>query len=218
MEKKIVEEKKEEQTKEKKEDEEIKKEDRSTKNFLIAAGFLILLTIIFFVTRQVAHEPKYETMTYNGFKFVKIGPLWYFQWQEDSQLYNVPLRYNPKEVVDVPVTGVYDERFQQSDIYLTFDPAESGLSYIALSASELSISLSTVMGINIIAACTSNTTEACWDRPIITCDNTDKAIIYLREAPEAKIVLAGNCVVVQGKDIELLRAVDKLLYLWYKII
>ncbi len=194
------------------------KKDESTKNFLIAVGFILLLAIVFFVTRTITNEPGYETMTYNNFEFTKIGPLWYFQWQQDEQLYTVPLRYNPEEVLDVPITGMFDERFQQENIYLTHDPAEFGLTYIALGASELSLSLATVMGINISAACTANVTEACFDGPIITCDNTNEAVIYIREVPESKIVFVGNCAIIQGQGIELLKAVDKLLYMWYGVI
>jgi len=186
--------------------------------FLIALAVLLLLAVVFFATRKISNAPHYETMAYNGFEFTKLGPLWYFQWQQGDKLYNVPLRYNPKEVLDVPLVGTYDERFQQQDIYITHDPAETGLTYVALGTSELSISLANVMKANLIASCSANTTEACWDRPIVTCDDKDKAVIYIRKSPETKIIFAGNCAVIEGDGVDLLRAVDKLLYMWYKVI
>jgi hypothetical protein len=52
----------------------------------------------------------------------------------------------------------------------------------------------------------------------VTCDDKDKAVIQIVAEEPTQIVMEDNCITLQGKEFELLKAVDKLLYLWYKII
>ena len=68
-----------------------------------------------------------------------------------------------------------------------------------------------------IAACDKNETEACATRPIITCDNTDRAVLYLQQEPETKVIFDNNCIIVQGIGAEIVRAVDRLLLKLYGI-
>jgi len=69
-----------------------------------------------------------------------------------------------------------------------------------------------------IAACDKNGTLACRGRPIITCDNTDDLVLYVKEANISKVYYDDNCIVVEGSGFELVKGVDRILYDLYDII
>ncbi|MBI4439022.1 hypothetical protein HY640_03775 [Candidatus Woesearchaeota archaeon] len=193
--------------------------DSSTKHFLMLAAAVIILTIVVLSFRLLAPQPGPETVTYNGFKFENYAGLWNTQWEKDRQLYNLRLHYNPLQVENITVSGD-DEWFATEQTYITFDPAESGLEYTALSATELSLSLVNTFDVAPVAACTSNTTEACSERPIITCreSNSNLSVIYIKTDDKPGIELRGNCATVKGRGEDLIRAAEKAIYQWYGII
>ncbi len=191
------------------------------KHFVIALCILIIVVGAFFASQHFMKkgpETKYEVVTYNGFQFVKIADLWHFNWEKDGQTYVVALQYHPQQVEDVPIYGETDERFRQQHIYITHNPAESGLSYVALATTELTASLVGTQNLEIEGACAENKTADCAAAPIINCDNTNSSVIYIKEADETRVDLNGNCMTIQGKEMELLRATEKVLYIWYNII
>jgi hypothetical protein len=142
---------------------------------------------------------------------------WFTRWQKGNNVYQIPLRFNPKQLENVTIVGELDKSFDPSKLYVTFDPRAESLSYVALAAAELSVNLATALDTIPIAACAYNVTEACYTRPIVSCQDTDKAVIFLREADETRVILEGNCMVIQGKAMELLKAVDRVLYIWYGV-
>ena len=73
------------------------------------------------------------------------------------------------------------------------------------------------LNISVIAACTKNETDACIDRPIVTCDDPEKSVIYLASKPPTQVVLDSNCVELWGHEFDLLKSVDRLLFRWYEI-
>jgi len=198
------------------------KQEGSDKLFYYIAAGLILGIIIY--SALMYFSPKVqepEKITYNGFTFVKQSGLWYTNWQRGNELFIVSLRYNPEETEQVKILGRLDENstFNNRDvIYITFDPVGNDLTHIALAATELGLNLKRALNVNVKAACIVNETLACKDRPIITCENSDKAVIFLKEDPEEKMILTDNCMTLQGSGMELLRVVDRILYTWYKII
>ena len=204
------------------EKEEIVKPDtkKDTKKLVIVILFIISLFAVFFVAKYIfSSKLNYPSYTYNGFTFVKIQGLWHTNWQRGNELFSVHLRYGPKESEDVLIFSKEENEIFNvtDDLYITFDPGLN-LKYVALAASELSLNLFRVFNITPIAACTQNLTTSCHDRPIITCDNTDEAVIYLKEASPTKIILESNCVTIQGEGEELVRAADKVVWIQYGII
>lgn len=183
---------------------------------LVVTVLIIAAIFAFFIqTRENENE-----LTYNNFEFINVGSFWQTKWERDGQLYVIDFRYNPEQVEDVPIEGTTDIRFQLESVYLTIDPSEErdrDTAYLAIAAVELGRKLVTPFERQIITACTVNETIACWDRPIVTCDNTNKTVIYLKQANETKIILDGNCVTIQGKGQEIVRAVDKALFQWLGI-
>jgi len=189
-------------------------------------AFIIVLVIlaaivggIFLIGKYKTPASPYETLYYNNFEFQKIENVWYTHIQRDEQLYNVGLRYNPKEVETVPIRGRLNETFKQQPYYVTFDPDEnaSNFKYLALGVAEFGLNVVRGLGGEIVSACTKNFTDACADRPIVTCDNDDLAVVHLRTRNETRVRLEGNCLILEGTDLELIKAIDRVLYHFYKI-
>jgi len=188
--------------------------------YLVIAVFLVSILVYAGIMYFSPKEPAPERITYNEFTFVKQGGLWYTNWQKEDKVFILSLRYNPKEAEQVSILGRIDKNstFDNRDvIYITFDPLGNDLSHIALAATELSLNLKRALDVNVKAACIVNETLACKDRPIITCDDTDKAVIFLKEDPESDMILTDNCVTLQGDGMEIMRVVDRILYIWYGI-
>lgn len=192
---------------------------KDTKKLIIAVLVLVGLFAIFFVSKYIFSMGKiYPSYTYNEFEFVKMQGLWHTQWQRGDEIFSLHLRYGPRESEEIPIFSQENETFKVTNkLYITFDPG-IGLKYVALAAAELSLNLFKVFNMTPIAACTKNLTTACHERPIITCDNTDEAVIYLKESSPAKITLKSNCIIIQGKGEELVKAADKVIWIQYGII
>ena len=198
--------------------------ENSEKIFIIGLVSVILIIAVivgvFFYAKN-NYTPAYETYTSeNQFVFTKMAGLWNTQWQRGDNLYNIHFHFNPAEAESVPIidTGFNLTKFNEGPVYLTFDPKEYGMAYITVAAGELSFNLVRALNVNVLAACTENLT-GCYDRQIKTCASND-SVIYLREANETKILLGGaegKCMIIQGSQMELVRAVDKLLFMWFKI-
>lgn len=165
-----------------------------------------------------------DSYIFRDIEFKYISGLWYFTLHSDvtGRDYNIPLHFGPREVIDVPLTGKLNENFtNDSHVYITFKP-EQGFtqrqSFIALASAELSLNLKQAINRKLTPACAENLTAACLDRPIITCNNTNRAVIFLKYSNETKVELKGNCIIVQGKEKDLTKAVDRLLLFWYGIL
>jgi len=182
---------------------------------------ILLITVPIIKNKFFPKEEKLPTMTYNGFEFTKKGDiLWYTQYERNKQLYNLQFHFNPKEVEGIPLSGELYENFSDTGIvYIAFDPDEGpDLRYVTVTAGELGLNLANAMNYELIAACTRNETAGCKDQPIVTCDDSDKSVIYLKMEQESSIEFKGNCIVVKGNQTGLLKSADNLLYRWYKII
>jgi len=232
---KISEEKSEESSEEVSAD---NKEDspRETKTLLIAILVVIVFFIVFFLARNML-SPTGEVVTiddlhnqniegdetvfnylYNGYSFVFTNGLWNTQVQSpvDETLFDIPLHYGPKDLEDISVVGSLDIGFYKPNVYVAFDPLSEDMQYVALSAAELSLNLIKGLGVVPTAACAQNETEACEDRPIITCDG-DEAVVYIKKAEDTLVSLEGDCVVIQGDGENIIRATDRFLYMQYNI-
>ncbi|MFH1053942.1 MAG: hypothetical protein V1740_06005 [Candidatus Woesearchaeota archaeon] len=187
---------------------------------VVIMAFIIFIGGSYFYNKYyTVPEPIVETITYNGFEFVYYEDLWHFQWQRENDLFNVHLRFNPKEVEDVPVEIKNPfNNLSTETVYLAFDPLGNNTEYMVLATGELGLSLKKVFGKNPNGTCTRNETEACNDRPAINCDNTNQSVIILEEKGDSKVTVDDNCLIISGERIELLRAVDRVLYEWYGIL
>ena len=217
----------------------------STSAFFIGLGiFILVLLAIFLIPRFFDQDPQtltelhQETLeedldeedryTYNGYSFVYYDGLWYTQiYNSLSQdLYDVPLHYGPKNLTDIIITGDVAPFFnavQTSTIsntsfryYLTFNPTDENLGYVALASGELSQNLVTTFNIAPVSACTLEDAQ-CASVPLVTCDSTTEPVIYIKSGTPTLIYANGNCITIQGEEAELVRAVDRFLYKLYNI-
>lgn len=162
-----------------------------------------------------------EGYVYEGYSFVFSNGLWYTQVQNiaGTSVFDIPLHYGPEALKDIPIEGYFNSTIFNSnkEIYITFDPLGSTLNYVALAVGEFDRNIITAFNKAPIAACDKNETAACSDRPIITCDNTQKPVLYLKQEPETKLIFKDNCMIVQGIGPDIVRATDRLLLQLYGI-
>ena|SRR3989344_5347666 len=158
---------------------------------------------------------------YNQYSFVKLDDLWYTQVQNTggTEIYSIPLHYGPKELGDVPAAGrLNDSVFNdETNYFITFDPLSANLQYTALAVGEFDQNILKTLGKIPVAACAQNETASCQTRPIITCDNTAMPVVYFKQKSPTQVIYDGNCIVVQGEGLEIVRATDRLLLGFYQI-
>jgi hypothetical protein len=169
------------------------------------------------IAKTLRGEENPETnYKYNGFVFVKVGPLWYTKWQYKEYQLNIPLHYGPLELEDVKAEGKLDERFNTGQYYITFDPNGTDFAYVAVAAGEVGRNLVEGLGAKISSACLTNHT-VCEGKPIITCENTNSSVIYIKESEDPKLVMKGNCLIIQGKGGELVKVADRVILQIYGV-
>ena len=191
----------------------------------IFIGILIVLLMGAFLFGQWFKQktiPAPEQKTYNNFVFTKQGDTWTTTWQHDRNTYLLQMRYFPQDIELVPLTGTINTTtWNQKNITITFDPnILENYKYVALAAGELGLSLKRAMGRNPTFTCTTNQTtqDACLEVQPATCNSTTQPVILLNPQGPAEITFNQNCITLSGTDLELLRAADKLLYMWYGIV
>ncbi|MFH0868564.1 MAG: hypothetical protein V1831_04595 [Candidatus Woesearchaeota archaeon] len=159
---------------------------------------------------------------YSGYSFVRFDNSWYTQLMSPggSRFYNIQFRYGPKEVESVNIGGLLDTKLFNSaeDYYVTFNPKGNEFSYVAAAIGDFNQHMTSVFFKKPIAACDRNETKICKDRPIITCENTDKVVLYVKEANITRVYYNNNCIVIEGSGFELVKGVDRVLFDFYKIL
>jgi hypothetical protein len=181
----------------------------------------LVFLIFFYAGKALYKPPKPPVVAYNQFVFENYEGTWYTHWQSGKNLYNVAFRYNPYETEGVPIRGteLNDSFNDRPDIYITFDPAanKTQLKYVALAVAELGLSIHGPLQRNVITACDKNVSEACSDRPIVTCKNDNLSVIYLVGEGDTAVGVENSCVILRGDELNLIRAADRFLYQWYGI-
>ncbi|MBL7054380.1 hypothetical protein ISS05_01330 [Candidatus Woesearchaeota archaeon] len=237
--KKEIEEELEEELKESPEEKKEAKSKGSDKILLIGIGLVILLFVaILFIPRLMKEPPKtiedWHLLNIQGklkpeqgymykdaYSFINLDGFWYTQLTSPSgkRLYNMALRYSPSDLEDIHVLGYLNTDIfnNATDYYVTFNPAGSDFSHVALAISDFNQHMINVFAKKPIAACDKNETEVCEGRPIITCNNTNKITLYIKEANKSLVKYDGNCVTVEGNGFDLVKGVDRVLYNLYGI-
>ncbi len=155
---------------------------------------------------------------YNGFSFVKVDGLWWTEVNIANQRVKIPLHFGPKDVDNITTSGKLSESFSKSNqIYVSIDPEVISGHYV-IAMKELSSNMAQGLGRNSVGACSKNA-SGCEDREILNCENPNgKSVVELVESDETSIEFSGTCIKVQGQDYEIIKAANKLLYMWYGII
>ncbi len=202
---------------------------------LIVLAFIIVFGLMYFIkgqpkTLDELHElnlkgklkPE-QGYVYNGaYSFVKYDELWYTQLMSPggTRFYNIQFRYGPKDVEDIRIEGFLDKELlnNATEYYVTFNPTGNDFSHVAVAVGDFNTHMTNIFFKQPIAACDKNETFACKDRPVITCNNTDKIVLYVKEANQTKVYYDYNCIVVEGQGFDLVKGVDRVLYDFYEII
>jgi hypothetical protein len=160
-----------------------------------------------------------EGYMYNGFSFVKVDGLWWTEVQRYNTLVKIPLHFAPKELEYLEIEGKASLDFDKfTDIYIAIDPEVSN-KYYGLAIAEFSMNIAKGINRNPIGACTKES-EDCFDRPIVSCgDSNGRPIVELvrDNSTKTSIKADGVCIKITGSEIDLVHAIDRLLYKWYGV-
>ncbi len=171
------------------------------------------------LAQELGDEKGY---VYNGFSFVKADGLWWTQvnLKSGGKTVKIPLRYGPKEVEDIKISGSFDSQAFNlgSDLYVSLADPTAVNKYYNLAMTELRVNLLKGLERPTIGACTQNASE-CENWAIINCSTAKgKPVIVLDLTNESQgITLAGSCVTIAGEDDQILKGVDRILYQWYGV-
>lgn len=219
---------------------------KSDKTLIIGVVIIVLLFAVIFGLRYINQEqpetiddlhelnlkgklkPEQGYLYKDVYSFVKFDDLWYTQFKspKGTRLYNIQFRYGPREVENINIGGSLNTELLNSatDYYVTFnpigdyDPDGDTFKYVVLAVADFNQNMINLFFKKPIAACDKNETKVCIGRPIITCDNTDGVVLYIKEANNTKVYYDDNCIVVEGSGFELVKGVDRILYEFYGII
>ena len=230
---------KKKEVKEKKKEEVMEEKRISDKILVIIALVIIFIIASIFAMRFFLKDKGPKTIddlhklnlegklneeqgyVHSGYSFVKFDDMWYTKMMSPMRTreYNVNFRYGPKEVQDIPIYGFLNGTLfnEARDYYVTFNPVGENLQYVALAVNDFNQQMINIFFKTPIPACDRNETEACASIPIINCTNTDKIVFYVKRANETAVRMDLNCIIIEGIDFELIRAVDRLLYSFYEI-
>ena len=196
---------------------------------VIGVVLLLIIGIVFYFMTHKDNgdeKPAADRFTYvTGFDFVKVNSYWVTRIQSGNLTYDIPLRYNPYEVENITAEGDFKKyaaayrKYGYS--YLTLDDwDEGGGGYLTMSVNEVSKIFAKVFGNKVIAACTTaNMTGSCETFNFTTkrCNSTKEPVVYIKLDNETKISGINNCIIIQGNGEDLMRATDKLFYIWFGV-
>ena len=129
------------------------------------------------------------------------------------------MRYSPNDLKDIVIEGSLDESLFNNlgEFYVTFNPTGKEFSYVGLAVADFNTHMSKVFEKKPIAACDRNETEPCKTRPIVTCEDSGKLVLYIKESERFRAYYNSNCIVVEGSGFDLVKGVDRILYNLYSI-
>lgn len=219
--------------------EDLDKKKTSDKALIIAIAAIVIILAIIITSNIFRKEEAPKTIddlhelnlkgklkpdegyVYEGYSFVFANGLWYTQVQNiaGTSIFDIPLHYGPEALKDIKIEGNFNSTIFNSnkEIYITFDPLGQNLNYVALAVGEFDQTIIQAFNKAPVAACDKNETAACQDRPIITCENTNKPVLYLKQEIETKVIFKDNCMIVQGTGPDIVRATNRLLLSLYGI-
>lgn len=233
----------EDKTEKKEPEEEEKIPIKSEKMLFVLVGIVVLIIAGFFVYNYITQQqapktiddlhllnlegklPEDQGFVYDGVhSFVKQDDVWYTLLSSDTGLteFNLNFRYSPLEVEDIPIEGVLDiQRFNDAENYsVTFNPLGEDLSHIRLARFDFDTQMLKVFDKIPMSACdrnASNQTAACAEVPIMTCDNEESMVMHYKEAPDLRIEYDDNCIIIEGREFDFIKGVDRVLYNLYGI-
>ena len=211
---------------------------KSSEKTLIIGIAVIILLLVSIITYSIFSKPQPKTLeelhilnlkgklkpeqgyVYKGvYSFVNFDNLWYTQLKspKGTKEYSMALRYSPKDLKDIIIEGNINAKFlnEQNEFYVAFNPTGKELAYVGVAVADFDTHMSKVFEKKPISACDRNETEPCKTKPIVTCEDFDKLVIYIKESDRFRAYYNNNCIVVEGKGFDLVKGVDRILYNLY---
>ncbi len=177
---------------------------QNKKILTVLIGLFIISIMVFSVLNFGLDTSGQEEVEYKGLRFIKINQGWQTYTEDETK---IVVLGDPRDLETVSFDAVslsFLQSIQIEKIYLSFNPEQdvSG----ALYDFQMNIPLSA----GLVAACYEES-EACAEMPIKTCSDArvSSAVIVFREANETSVVLEGNCLTIEGKN--LLSITDKVI-------
>ena len=166
--------------------------------------------------------------SYNNFEFDFVDGLWQSTVQNPRTKgdVNIQLHHGPRDLLDIPRNPdiadfvrymfLFQNALNQSGVtYVLYAPDAKGVMGVAF----LQVYNNLIQGMSMSAypAFSNNNTDVT-DVPVLSCDDSEAPIIWLRhESPTQIIYREPNCLIVQGEDKELWKAENLLLYIFYGV-
>lgn len=216
------------------------KPKKSSEKTLIISIVVIVLLFISIIAYSILNKPQPKTLedlhvlnlqgklrssqgyVYKGvYSFVTLDNLWYSQLAspKGTKIYSLAMRYSPRDLKEIAIEGNLDTEFfnNQSEFFVTFNPTGKDFSSVGLAVADFNTHMSKVFEKKPIGACDRNETETCKTRPIVTCEDADKLVLYVKESERFRTYYNNNCIVVEGNGLDLVKGVDRVLYNLYNV-
>lgn len=172
---------------------------RRTLTYLIG-GFIVLIMVA--SALNMWGGEKEETYDYHGLKFVKTEQGFWVAYKGNQKII---LNYNPEELekIDIP-ENVHMMSYSQK-IYVSTDDIKANARAMNYFKEKIGITSSKPY------ACTTDM-PGCEDLPLKNCDDAtqSQAVVVFKKAEETKVSYKANCLTMEGKSEDLIKAVDKL--------
>lgn len=166
-------------------------------------------------------KPEQGYVYKGAYSFINFDNLWYTELKspKGARIYSLALRYSPRDLKDIAIEGSLNTKLfnEKNEFFVTFNPTGKDFSYVALAVADFNTHMSKVFEKNPIAACDRNETDPCKAIPIVTCEDADKLVLYIKEANRFRAYYNDNCIVVEGNGLDLVKGVDRVLYNLYNI-
>ena len=159
-------------------------------------AFIMITSVIGFIWSSGSGEETYEVIEYNGYEFKNINGRYLVEVNSNEYVFD----NSPYDLEDLDA----DFSLESDKYYLLFNPSErdNNIDYFM---QKLYLTLS-YQGINVQLACDRE--EGCDPSlPIKSCDDYS---FYLKKSENTKIYKENNCVVLEGDNVGLNMAVDKV--------
>ena len=181
-------------------------------------AFLMVFSIMGYALLSGTRQEQSQEI-YNGHEFKQTAEGWQTQISIENQAFTLTTAYLPKEVENISMKGTpLLSAFKFKTIYI-----------IANSISERQAASSFYINLEKIAlrmqlACSEQESESdfCVENnlPIKSCDDASNTvtIIEIKETNQTSITYKNNCIIIEGKGSELVKASEKSLFVVFGII
>ncbi len=200
------------------------KEGKKKKNQMIIGlfiAFLMIFSVVGYALLSGYQGQEQGQETYNDHIFTKTQEGWKTQVSIENQAFIITTAYLPQELENISMQGTpLLDSFRFKTLYI-----------IANDASERQAASSFYTNLNKIAlriqlACSEeeSETEFCLENelPIKSCNDAtfETTIIEIKESEteEASITYKNNCIIIEGKGNELVKAAEKTIFVVFGII